>query len=88
MNCIFLNNIDVLKLCFIVVRLMSTALVLFFAKRCIRQLPDPQRRNEQVVLVTNGVFRGLVRQCMQREPGARPTMQEIIDELKEFDPIS
>ena len=55
---------------------------------CIRQLPDPQRRNEQVVLVTNGVFRGLVRRCMQREPGARPTMQEIIDELKEFDPIS
>ena len=55
---------------------------------CIRQLPDPQRRNEQVVLVTNGVFRGLVRRCMQREFGARPTMQEIIDELKEFDPIS
>ncbi|CAH3182540.1 unnamed protein product [Porites lobata] len=55
---------------------------------CIRQLLDPQRRNEQVVLVTNGVFRGLVRRCMQREPGARPTMQEIIDELKEFDPIS
>ncbi|XP_073233925.1 uncharacterized protein [Porites lutea] len=55
---------------------------------CIRQPPDPQRRNEQVVLVTNSVFRGLVRRCMQREPGARPTMQEIIDELKEFDPIS
>ncbi|CAH3182565.1 unnamed protein product, partial [Porites lobata] len=55
---------------------------------CIRQLPDPQRRNEQVVLVTNGVFRGLVRRCLQREPGARPTMQEIIDELKDFDPTS
>ena len=55
---------------------------------CIRQLPDPQRRNEQVVLVTNSVSRGLVRRCMQIEPGARPAMQEIIDELKEFDPIS
>ena len=59
---------------------------------CIRQLPDPQRRNEQVVLVTNGVFRGLVRRkvrrCVQREPGARPAMQEIIDELKDFDPTS
>ena len=55
---------------------------------CFRQLPDPRRRNEQVVLVTNGVFRGLVRQCMQRELGASPTMQEIIDKLKEFDPIS
>ena len=52
---------------------------------CIRQLPDPRRREEQVVLVTNGAFRGLVRRCLQREPGARPTMQEIIDQLKEFD---
>ena len=55
---------------------------------CIRQLPDPQRRKEQVVLITKGVFRGLMRRYMQREPGARPTMQEIVDELKEFDPIS
>ena len=55
---------------------------------CIRQLPDPQNCNGQVVLVTNGVFHGLVRRYMQREPGARPTMQEIIDELKEFDLIS
>ncbi|CAH3023375.1 unnamed protein product [Porites evermanni] len=55
---------------------------------CIRQLPDPRRRKEQVVLVTNGVFRGLVRRCLQREPEARPTMQEIIDELKDFDPTS
>ena len=31
-KCIFFNNIDFLKLCFTVVRLMSTALVLFFAK--------------------------------------------------------
>ncbi|CAH3189528.1 unnamed protein product, partial [Porites lobata] len=52
---------------------------------CIRQLPDPRRREEQVVLVTNSAFRGLVRRCLQREPGARPTMQEIIDQLKEFD---
>ncbi|CAH3180292.1 unnamed protein product [Porites lobata] len=55
---------------------------------CIRQLPDPQNRNEQVVLVTNGVFRGLLQRCIQRELGARPTMQEIIDELKEFELIS
>ncbi|CAH3182536.1 unnamed protein product [Porites lobata] len=50
---------------------------------CIRQLPDPRRREEQLVLVTNGAFRGLVRRCLQMEPRARPTMQEIIDELKE-----
>ena len=50
---------------------------------CIRQLPDPRRRAEQVVLVANGFFRGLVRRCLQGDPGARPTMQEIIDELKD-----
>ena len=50
---------------------------------CIRELPDPTRREEQVVLVTNAVFRGLVRRCLQREPGTRPTMQGIIDELKD-----
>ncbi|CAH3182526.1 unnamed protein product, partial [Porites lobata] len=50
---------------------------------CIRELPDPTRREEQVVLITNAVFRGLVRRCLQREPGTRPTMQGIIDELKD-----
>ncbi|CAH3179683.1 unnamed protein product [Porites lobata] len=50
---------------------------------CIRELPDPTRREEQVVLITNAVFRGLVRRCLQREPGRRPTMQGIIDELKD-----
>ena len=59
-----------------------------FCEMCIRQLPDPQRRNEQVVLITNGVFRGLVRRCLQREHGARPTMQKIIYKLKDFDPTS
>ena len=52
---------------------------------CIRELPDPSKREEKVVLVTNGVFRGLVRRCLHRDPGPRPTMQEIIDELKDAD---
>ncbi|CAH3180288.1 unnamed protein product, partial [Porites lobata] len=52
---------------------------------CIRELPDPSKREEQVVLVTSGVFRGLVRRCLHRDPGPRPTMQEIIDELKDAD---
>ena len=52
---------------------------------CIRELPDPSKREEQVVLVTKGVFRGLVRRCLHRDPGPRPTMQEIIDELKDAD---
>ncbi|CAH3182560.1 unnamed protein product [Porites lobata] len=50
---------------------------------CIRELPDPTRREEQVVLITNAVFRDLVRRCLQREPWTRPTMQGIIDELKD-----
>ena len=56
-----------------------------FCEMCIRELPDPSKREEQVVLVTNGAFRGLVRRCQQRDPGARPTMKEIIDQLKDFD---
>ena len=50
---------------------------------CIRELPDPTKREEEMVLVTNGVLRDLVRRCLQRDPGARPTMQGIIDELKD-----
>ncbi|CAH3046748.1 unnamed protein product, partial [Porites lobata] len=50
---------------------------------CMRELPDPTRREDQVVLVTNAVFRDLLRRCLQREPGTRPTMQGIIDELKD-----
>ena len=49
---------------------------------CIRELPDPDRREEQVSLVRNTEFRGLVRRCLQKTPSMRPTMQEIIDEEK------
>ena len=52
---------------------------------CIRELPDPSKREEQVVLVTNGAFRGVERRCLHRDSGQRPTMQEIIDELKDAD---
>ena len=55
---------------------------------CIRQIPDPLRREEQLVLVTNGSFRDLVRRCLHGDPGTRPTVQEIIDELKDFDATS
>ncbi|CAH3022268.1 unnamed protein product, partial [Porites evermanni] len=48
---------------------------------CSRQLPDPRRREQQVLLMTDRSLRGLVRRCLQTDPGARPTMQEIIDEL-------
>ena len=50
---------------------------------CIRELPDPMRRDRQVVMVKNKLNRALIRKCLQSEPEARPSIQEIIDELEE-----
>ncbi|XP_066019125.1 probable serine/threonine-protein kinase drkD isoform X3 [Pocillopora verrucosa] len=50
---------------------------------CIRELPDPMRRDRQVVMVKNKLNRALIRKCLQLEPEARPSIQEIIDELEE-----
>ena len=50
---------------------------------CIRELPDPERRDQQIAMVTNSVFRALIRGCVQREPVMRPNMEEIIEELEE-----
>ena len=50
---------------------------------CIRELPDPIRRDRQVVMVKNKLNRALIRGCLQSEPDARPSIQEIIDELEE-----
>lgn len=48
----------------------------------IQQLPDPERRTEQIVKVTNSTFRALIRRCLRPEPEARPDMEEIIEELE------
>lgn len=45
----------------------------------IRELPDPTRREEQVVRVRNGAFRSLVRRCLHVNPESRPGMEEIIN---------
>ena len=50
---------------------------------CIRELPDPLRRDRQVVMVKNKLNRALIRKCLQSEPETRPSIQEIIDELEE-----
>ena len=50
---------------------------------CIRELPDPERRDQQIAMVTNSLLRALVRGCLQSEPEARPIMEEIIEELEE-----
>ena len=49
---------------------------------CVRELPDPVRRDQQIALVTNRLLRGLIRACLQSDPGLRPNMQAIIEELE------
>ncbi|KAL9975248.1 hypothetical protein ACROYT_G012385 [Oculina patagonica] len=49
---------------------------------CIRELPNPERRDQQIVMVENRLLRALIRGCVQTEPEARPKMKEIIEELE------
>ena len=51
---------------------------------CIRELPDPQNREEQVAMVTNYLFRSLMRRCLQTEPKERPHMEEVIENLESY----
>lgn len=48
---------------------------------CIRELPDPQKREQQVRRVTKRVCHALVKMCLKSEPGRRPNMQRVIDEV-------
>ena len=48
---------------------------------CIRELPDPKQRAEQVALVASHKFRTLIRHCLQSDPLARPNVEEIIGDL-------
>ena len=48
----------------------------------IRELPYPERREQQVTMVTNSVLRALIRGCLETDPQARPTMEEIVDEIE------
>ncbi|XP_020622585.1 probable serine/threonine-protein kinase drkB [Orbicella faveolata] len=48
---------------------------------CNRELPDLKRREEQVALVTDPFFLDLILRCINYEPEARPTMEEIINVL-------
>ena len=64
-----------------VVRLMSTV-GLRLCEMSIRELPDPERREQQVAMVANNVLRALIRRCLETDPQARPTMEEIINEIE------
>ena len=46
---------------------------------CTRELPGPQQKEEQIALVPDHVLRGLIRRCVQQDPEARPTMEEILN---------
>ena len=50
----------------------------------IGKLPDPDRREEQVAMVTDRMFRALIRRCLQQDPKERPTMEHIIGELEKL----
>ena len=54
-----------------------------FCEICIRELPDPDRRDEQVAMVTNRMLRALIRGCLQQDAEKRPSMEEIINELEQ-----
>lgn len=51
---------------------------------CIRELPDPERRDQQVAMVTDRTLRGLIRRCIYQDPEARPSMEDIIEELEQL----
>ena len=50
----------------------------------IGKLPDPDRREEQVAMVTERMFRALIRRCLKQNPQERPTMEHIIGELEKL----
>ena len=49
---------------------------------CTREFPVPDQKQQQIALVTDHVLRDLIRRCVQRNPEARPTMEEILNELE------
>ena len=48
----------------------------------IREQPDPQELHNQIDRV-NSVYRGLIQQCVERDPDARPTMSDALYELEQ-----
>jgi len=46
--------------------------------------PDPDRREEQVAMVTNCALRALIQRCLHQDPQERPNMEDIIGELEKL----
>ena len=51
---------------------------------CIRQQPDQEQRPSQIARMKNVCLRNLVSRCVREQPGERPNMEEIIEELEQF----
>ena len=49
---------------------------------CIRELPVPEDLDEQISSMTSKDVRNLVRQCTNKEPENRPTMQDVVFSLQ------
>ena len=49
---------------------------------CIREMPDPERRNEQVRRVRSHSLRNLVCECLRTDPAKRPDMARIIQDIE------
>ena len=54
-----------------------------FCEICIRELPDPDSRDEQVAMVTYRMLGALIRGCLQQDADERPSMEDIIGELEQ-----
>ena len=51
---------------------------------CTGELPELERREEQVRLVTNKKFGELILWCIEEDPEMRPGMEEIIEKLEQL----
>ena len=49
-----------------------------------RKLPDPEKRDDQVAMVTNHALLTLVQRCLHQDPQDRPSMDDIIGELEKL----
>ena len=55
---------------------------------CTRKLPVLENREEQVRLVSNKGFAGMILWCVEEDPMMRPSMEEVIkkeEEIKDVD---
>ena len=49
---------------------------------CIRELPDPRGKRNQIGQVTNDTLRRLIKRCVKGNSKERPTISEVISELE------